>query len=137
MFVARIAVILRLPEPDGDAGGHFQIAQALVAEPTRLELHWAWLPGYHYLLSGLIRLGATLDSVRMLNAALAALMAILVYRYARLPAEQAQDAAENARVKNLSAWLAALFVAVAPVVKPEKTAVAKGGMSLSDFIKKK
>ena len=104
-WVARIQAIGLLPEPDADALGHIGIARALLVHPTRIELHWVWLPAYHYYLCLLLRLGADAQTVRLINAALAALLPFIVLRYASSHKSEPQVP-----------WLAALFCAVSPII---------------------
>ena len=102
---ARIRAILLLPEPDPDALAHLLIAKRLLAQPLRLDLHWVWLPGYHYYLSALFSLGTRPEAIRLLNAGLAVVLSALLFGYAR--ARSTRPAVP---------WLAALFCAVAPIV---------------------
>lgn len=102
---ARLRAIRLLPEPDPDALAHLEIAKRLLAQPFRLNLHWVWLPGYHYYLYALFSLGTRPEAIRSLNASLAVVLSLLLFGYAR--ARSAQPAVP---------WLAALFCAVAPIV---------------------
>ena len=104
-WVARVRAIQLLPEPDQDALAHLEIAKRLLAQPLRLDLHWVWLPGYHYYLSALFSLGTRPEAIRLLNAGLAVALSALLFGYAR--ARSTRPAVP---------WLAALFCAVAPIV---------------------
>jgi len=104
-WCARGRAIQRLPEPDKDALAHLDIAERLLAQPFRLNLHWVWLPGYHYYLAALFSLGTRPEAIRFINAGLAAVLASLLFGYAR--ARSGHSAVP---------WLAALFCAVAPIV---------------------
>ena len=102
---ARIRAIRLLPEPDPDALAHLEIAQRLLAQPWRLNLHWVWLPGYHYYLYALFSWGTRPEAIRFINAGLAVVLSLLLFGYAR------------SRSKRPAVpWLAALFCAVAPIV---------------------
>jgi hypothetical protein len=83
VFALRLVFIERVPDLDGDAYAHFRIARAVQAAPWDLDVHWVWLPGYHYWLAGLRALGATLEHVRVINAGLSAMAPMLLYAYAR------------------------------------------------------
>lgn len=102
---ARLRAIQLLPEPDNDALAHLEIAKRLLAQPFRLNLHWVWLPGYHYYLYALFSWGARPEAIRLINASLALALSLLLFAYAR---------ARSAKPK--VPWLAALFCAVAPIV---------------------
>ncbi|HEY0466193.1 MAG TPA: hypothetical protein VGC79_18410 [Polyangiaceae bacterium] len=104
-WCARVRAIQLLPEPDKDALAHLNVGQRLLTQPFRLDLHWVWLPGYHYYLSALFSLGTRPEAIRFINASLAAVLALLLFGYAR--ARSASPAVP---------WLAALFCAVAPIV---------------------
>jgi hypothetical protein len=56
LFVLRLIWILREPDLDSDAYGHFGIAGGLAVDPWKLAPHWVWLPLYHYVLAGFVRL---------------------------------------------------------------------------------
>ena len=102
---ARVRAIPLLPEPDNDALAHVDIAKRLLAQPFRLNLHWVWLPGYHYYLYALFSLGTRPEAIRFINAGLALVLSLLLFGYART------------RSKHPTVpWLAALFCAVAPIV---------------------
>ena len=64
LLVARLVAIALFDDPDPDAWGHYKIARSVLAHPMRIDLHWVWLPGYHFLLAGLIGLGASFDAIR-------------------------------------------------------------------------
>ena len=104
-WCARVRWVQRLPEPDPDALAHLDVGKRLLAQPLRLDLHWVWLPGYHYYLAALFSLGTRPESIRLINASLAAVLSLLLIGYAR--ARSAHPAVP---------WLAALFCAVAPIV---------------------
>lgn len=101
----RVCAIARLPEPDPDAFAHLAIAKRLLVHPWQLNLHWVWLPGYHYYLGVLFRLGAGAEAVRSINAALVVALSLLLFGYAKARATHPAVP-----------WLSALFCAVAPIV---------------------
>ncbi|MGC4087910.1 MAG: hypothetical protein QM756_08440 [Polyangiaceae bacterium] len=103
--LARIVAIGRLPEPDADAWAHLGTAKKLIDHPLQLNLHWVWLPGYHYYLMVLLRFGASPQGIRYLNTAFVALLPLLIVGYAR----------PHARHPSVP-WLAASFCAAAPIV---------------------
>lgn len=104
-WVARVRAIRLLPEPDPDALAHLEIGQRLLAQPWRLNLHWVWLPGYHYYLYALFSWGTRPEAIRFINAGLSVVLALLLFGYARARSE-----------RPVVPWLAALFCAVAPIV---------------------
>jgi len=104
-WCARIRAIQFLPEPDTDALAHITIAKKLLVHPLQLNLHWVWLPGYHYYLSGLFGFGAEPETIRYINATLAAALSLVLFGYAR-----------SRTGHPLVPWLSALFCGVAPIV---------------------
>jgi hypothetical protein len=56
LFLLRLGWILREPDLDSDAYGHFAAGHKLAADPWNLGHHWVWLPLYHYILAGFVRL---------------------------------------------------------------------------------
>jgi hypothetical protein len=83
-LVARVCYILRVPDLDGDAYAHFAIGRAVLRVPRDLGPHWVWLPGYHFFLAGLQKLGARFVHVRILNAVLQTAGPLVLYRFARM-----------------------------------------------------
>jgi hypothetical protein len=109
--VARVWVIRHYPEPDGDAKGHLGIATALLSDPLNVSLHWVWPPGYHFYLAGLLAVGFTAEGIRLLDCGLAALLPVLVWRYAERTLEP--SATGPAR---LVPFLAGVLCAAMPIV---------------------
>src|SRR4051812_46323802 len=67
-LAVRLGIILRLPDGEADAYGHFGAARALLENPTNLAVHWVWLPGWHYALWAMLRFGVSFQGVRIMNA---------------------------------------------------------------------
>lgn len=80
MLLLRIVWVFAFREIDGDAYGHFFIALATRQTPTRLNIHWVWLPLYHFLVAGLTLLGVTFRGLRIVNALLATAGPLLLYK---------------------------------------------------------
>ena len=110
LFLARVWIIDHLPDPDTDAAGHLGIAHALLSHPTMVSLHWVYLPAYHYILALLEALGLSATAIRILNAALAALVPVVVLRYGESTAPPTTDASRHVPL------MAALFCAISPLV---------------------
>lgn len=113
LFLARVWVIHHFPDPDTDAAGHLGIARALIAHPTRVSLHWVYLPAYHYMLALLEAAGLSATAIRIFNAALAAIVPVVVLRYGESTAALSPDTSDVARHVPL---MAALFCAISPLV---------------------
>jgi Dolichyl-phosphate-mannose-protein mannosyltransferase len=122
--IGRAWVIQHYPEPDGDAKGHLGIASALLSHPLSVAVHWVWPPGYHYALAGLLALGFTAQGVRLVNCALAALLPLLVWGYAKRTVERR---AEDASARMIP-FLAGLLCAAMPVVNLLGTSAQPGTM---------
>jgi hypothetical protein len=96
LFVLRTAWIYTHPDLDGDAYGHYRIGVELSRRPDNFAAHWVWLPLYHYLLAVAVKLGASMNSVRMLQNACMAYAPLVLYRLvARRTAAQAIGAAHS------------------------------------------
>jgi hypothetical protein len=109
--LARSWLIHRFPEPDADAAGHLGIARAVLSDPTNVAVHWVYLPAYHFVLAGLLLLGLSADSIRLVNCALAALVPLLVACYGESTAEPTERG-----LSRYAPWMAAGFCAVSPLV---------------------
>ncbi|MFO0735258.1 MAG: hypothetical protein U0270_05235 [Labilithrix sp.] len=79
MLVVRVAWILRFREIDSDAYGHYFIAIAARRDPGNIDVHWVWLPLFHFLVGALTKVGLTFRGVRFANALLATLPPLLVW----------------------------------------------------------
>jgi hypothetical protein len=111
LAAGRVWLIGHFPEPDGDAQGHLGIAAALLKDPLSVALHWVWLPGYHYLVAGLLAVGVTARGVRLLSCAIAALLPLIVWRYARDTVD-----ATVPRSARFAPFIAASLCAAMPIV---------------------
>jgi hypothetical protein len=108
-LLVRVALVLATPDVDTDAYGHFAIGRALLADPRNLQVHWVWLPGYHYLIWALAHLGVGFTGVRLLSALLQAAAPFLLYD---LVARRGDEDPERSRPVAL---LAALTWTLAPI----------------------
>src|SRR5262249_32913548 len=79
--------------------------------PLNVSVHWVWPPGYHYFLAALLSLGFTAEGIRFLDCGLAALLPLLVWRYASRTLEP--SASGPAR---LVPFLAGVLCAAMPIV---------------------
>jgi hypothetical protein len=83
LFAFRVGFVALVPDTDLDGYGHYQIARVLAHDPLNLAAHWVWLPLYHYLLAGLVRLHASYTFVRLLSVGLGVSVPLLVAARAR------------------------------------------------------
>lgn len=111
LFFVRVWIIDHLPDPDTDAAGHLGIARALIAHPTMISLHWVYLPAYHYLLALLEALGLSSTAIRISNAALAAVVPVVVLRYG----DSTMSPSTTGAARHVP-LMAALFCAICPLV---------------------
>jgi hypothetical protein len=84
----RLAIISLSPEADGDAIGHWVVAQELSRHPGNISANWVWLPGWHYLLVAWRALKMSLFSVRIANAMIQTFGPYVLYEMARRTAPQ-------------------------------------------------
>ncbi len=103
-FALRWAWLSHRGDTDGDSYGHWGIACSLLAEPTRVDLHWVWPPAYHYWLLLLLRLGVTFGGVRILNALMASAVPVVVFYFCR-----------SRRSLETVAWPSALLTFLSPL----------------------
>jgi hypothetical protein len=71
------------PDPDSDAYGHHAIARQILVQPTRLAVHWVWLPLFHWLQVPLVALGMGLEAVRRINVVIWALVPLSLFLHLR------------------------------------------------------
>lgn len=110
LCVWRLQFILAAPDLDTDAYGHHVIARQILKEPTNLSIHWVWLPLFHYIQALAIGVGASLNSIRILNSIITALSPILLYNILQF------NRTRNLKFQNdYTPWLAALLSAFSSV----------------------
>ncbi len=80
----RLAFVLGGVDPDSDAYGHHAIARQILVAPRDLTVHWVWLPFWHYFQAGAIAIGATMQTIRLLNVVLGAAIPLTLYALLRL-----------------------------------------------------
>jgi hypothetical protein len=85
-LIVRLVYVFLLPDFDGDAYAHFEFAAHVHPHPTDLKVHWVWLPGFHFAVAALQKIGISFRGVRIINAFLCALSPWLMLRYARTTA---------------------------------------------------
>ncbi len=71
--------ITGFPDVDTDAYIHHTIARQIILSPEDLSIHWVWLPLFHYLSAGAILIGANMDSIRISNMFIWAIMPFLLF----------------------------------------------------------
>jgi len=121
LFLLRLAWILREPDLDGDAYGHFGIGCTLATDPKNLAAHWVWLPLYHYLLAGFVWLRLPFAAVRVTADLCSLAVPWALYRFVHRHSGNAlvaRDAAiacavsSSSNMLGVSAQQEALFVLV-------------------------
>jgi 4-amino-4-deoxy-L-arabinose transferase-like glycosyltransferase len=106
----RIAFVLAGPDLDTDAYGHHSIARRLADHPGDFSAHWVWLPLFHYAQALAVRLGATLDSVRIFDALVTAATPFILYAFLRRRSNSTPDEGHDA-----APFLAAALCALSPL----------------------
>ena len=113
-----LALLLRLwvlgsgPDLDTDSYGHARIGRLAMEHPTRLAVHWVWLPLWHFVLGGAARLGLGFTAMRVVDALLAAGVPLLTFAIvARASRSRVAGSAAGTShgVAVLAAWFAAWF----------------------------
>ncbi len=100
----RLYVFAAGPDLDTDAYGHAVLGRYTWADPGNLQVHWVWLPLWHFFFGWVGSLGLGFQSVRLFDVALSALLPALVFATV-LTARRDRDE----RVAVLSALFAAFF----------------------------
>ena len=129
-----LALLLRLwvlgsgPDLDTDSYGHARIGRLAMEHPTRLAVHWVWLPLWHFVLGGAARLGLGFTAMRVVDALLAAGVPLLTFAIvARASRSRVAGSAAGTShgVAVLAAWFAAWFplaITHGASAEPEKPA---------------
>ena len=77
-MAARLLLVFAGPDTESDAYAHHVIARRVILEPWNPQVHWVWLPLFHWLSALAVRLGGTMDTVRFANAIGSAVAAVAV-----------------------------------------------------------
>lgn len=109
-FAIRAAWIVSLPDIDCDAYGHFAAGRAVARDPSDLDVHWVWLPGYHFLVALWTKLGLGFTALRLLSSTVQAIAPLLLHRWLRSAAP-----GKGAPTRDATAFLAAALFTVAPL----------------------
>jgi hypothetical protein len=108
MLAVRLAIVATTPDVDTDSYGHFRAARALLADPANLNVHWVWLPGFHYLAWALLHVGVGFTGLRAVTALVQVGAPFLLYDLA------ARRGGEDPERSRRVALLAALVWTFAP-----------------------
>lgn len=102
-FAIRVAWIVSLPDIDCDAYGHFAAGRAVAHDPSNLDVHWVWLPGYHFFVALWTKLGLGFTALRLFSSTVQVVAPLLLFRWLR------------AATTDAIAFLAAALFTVAPL----------------------
>ena len=111
----RLALVSAGPDTESDAYAHHVLARRVLLEPTNPQVHWVWLPLFHWLSALVIRVGGAMDSLRVANALLLALPPLLVAAQVRHARSQCGSASDPLAWDAVP-WLAGALVALHPWV---------------------
>src|SRR5262250_1958402 len=104
MLAVRLAIVATTADADTDAYGHFASARALLHDPTDLDAHWVWLPGYHYLAWAFLRLGLGFTGLRAMSALAQTAGPFLLFDLVARRSGDARDKSERAALIAALAW---------------------------------
>jgi len=79
----RLALVHAGPDTESDAYAHHVLARRVILEPSNPQVHWVWLPLFHWLSALAITAGGTMDTLRIANALAVAVPAFVVARQLR------------------------------------------------------
>lgn len=111
----RLALVGAGPDTESDAYAHHVLARRVILEPTNPQVHWVWLPLFHWLSALVIRAGGAMDGLRIGNALLLALPPILVTMQVLRERERRPTHGNDAAWPFVP-WLAGALVALHPWV---------------------
>lgn len=111
----RLALVSAGPDTESDAYAHHVLARRVILEPTNPQVHWVWLPLFHWLSAFAIRLGGSMETLRLGNALLLALPPMLVAAQVKA-ARDRSGAAHDPSTWSFVPWLAGGLVALHPWV---------------------
>lgn len=104
----RVFVLRAGPDLDTDAYGHAVLGRYTWADPGNLQIHWVWLPLWHFVFGALGALGLGFQVVRGLDVLLSGCIPLLVYA-------TVQCARPELRGRSWVAVLGAAFAAFFPL----------------------
>ena len=110
LLIVRVVFVTEVPDLDTDAYGHHVIARVLADHPRDVAANWVWLPLFHYLQAIAIRFGATLDTIRIVDAVITAAIPLLLYAFLRRRRRSTPDEGSDA-----TPLLSALLCALSPI----------------------
>lgn len=119
MMLLRIIWVFRFREIDSDAYGHYFIAIAARRNPGNINVHWVWLPFFHFLVGIFTKLGLTFRGVRIANAILATLPPLLIWDSLRGRSEQGDSKEQNALYAGLAFAVSPLLTILGQSAQPE------------------
>lgn len=79
LFITGIIYINIFPDFDTDAYAHHAISREIYLGNSNLNIHWVWLPLFHYIQVVFIALGFTMQILRYMNLAITAVIPIVLY----------------------------------------------------------
>lgn len=108
----RLALVHAGPDTESDAYAHHVLARRVILEPSNPQVHWVWLPLFHWLSALVITAGGAMDSLRVANAIAVSIPAFVVARQVRDMLPSPQPRASDAWLP----WVAGALVAWHPWV---------------------
>lgn len=111
----RLALVSAGPDTESDAYAHHVLARRVLLEPANPQVHWVWLPLFHWLSALVIRFGGAMNALRLGNSLLLAIPPLLVA--AQVHRERSRAGADSDPGAWASVpWLAGALVALHPWV---------------------
>ncbi|HZO12144.1 MAG TPA: hypothetical protein VFB62_02770, partial [Polyangiaceae bacterium] len=104
-MVARLVLLETGPEIDPDAYAHAMAGRRVLEGTHGVELHWVWLPLWHWLHALALRFGSGIDTMRALNVGMSAIAPVLLVSVLRRPG-----------VPGALPWLAGAVLALSPTL---------------------
>ena len=114
--LARIAIRHAGPDVDSDGVRHASIASMVALDWRNAQVHWVWLPGWHFIGALFVRAGGGIEHVRTVNTILGALPPVVLTRSLQLALRACPLAAPWMRTpEQLVPYVAGALLALSPI----------------------
>jgi len=108
LIITGFIYILFFPDFDTDAYAHHCIARQIYLGTSNLNIHWVWLPLFHYIQVGFIALGLSMQVLRFINLIIIASIPLILFNFLNQNEDKEQPYSE--------ALIAGIICALFPVL---------------------
>ncbi len=79
LFIIGVIYINIFPDFDTDAYAHHCISREIYLGNSNLNIHWVWLPLFHYIQVAFIALGLSMQALRFMNLVITAVIPVVLF----------------------------------------------------------